>query len=66
MAGYQDQIDRLQESKEALLELPAYEDEVLFRIGQIYAEVKRYWEAFVLFDHLYEENPTGEIGEGSL
>ena len=66
VAGYQDQIDRLQESKEALLELPAYEDEVLFRIGQIYAEVKRYWEAFVLFDHLYEENPTGEIGEGSL
>ena len=49
-----------------LIELPAYEDEVTFRIGQIYAEIKRFWEGFVLFDKLYQQDRTSEIGEASM
>lgn len=60
------EISDLKESVSTLEELPAYEDEVSFRIGQIYVEVKRYWEAFVLFDRLYEEGPAEEIGEAAM
>ena len=60
------EIANIRESKKTLEELPAYEDEVTFRIGQIYAEVKRYWEAYVLFDALYKEDRNSEIGEVSM
>lgn len=62
----QAEIDDLASSKEVLIELPAYEDEVTFRIGQIYAEIKRFWEGFVLFDKLYQQDRTSEIGEASM
>lgn len=60
------QIDALKASIEELKGLPPYEDEVVFRIGQIYAEVKRYWEGYVLFDHLYRKDRTSEIGEMAM
>ncbi|MDF7826025.1 tetratricopeptide repeat protein [Pontiellaceae bacterium B12227] len=60
------EITDIKESKKTLEELPAYEDEVTFRIGQIYAEVKRYWEGYVLFDELYKKDRTSEIGEASM
>ena len=63
----QAEINDLASSKEVLIELPAYEDgEVTFRIGQIYAEIKRFWEGFVLFDKLYQQDRTSEIGEASM
>lgn len=60
------EITDIQESMKALNELPPYEDEVTFRIGQIYAEVKRYWEGYVLFDKLYRQDRASEIGEASM
>lgn len=49
------EIDALKESVQQLRELPPYEEEVLFRIGQIYADVKRFWEGYAAFDRLSEE-----------
>ncbi|VGO11646.1 hypothetical protein PDESU_00191 [Pontiella desulfatans] len=60
------EIADLRESMKTLNDLPPYEDEVTFRIGQIYAEVKRYWEGYVLFDKLYRQDRTSEIGEASM
>lgn len=62
----QNEIDDIKASINTLEELPPYEDEVTFRIGQIYAEVKRYWEAFVLFDKLYNVDRSSEIGEAAM
>jgi len=62
----QKEIDAIKESVALLSGLPPYEDEVTFRIGQIYAEVKRYWEGYVLFDSLYEKNRNSDIGEASV
>jgi TolA-binding protein len=60
------EINDIVESKKTLEGLPPYEDEVTFRIGQIYAEVKRYWEGYVLFDSLYQNDRNSEIGEASM
>jgi TolA-binding protein len=62
----QQDIDDIKESMKILNDLPAYEDEVTFRIGQIYAEVKRYWEGYVLFDKLYRQDRTSDIGEAAM
>lgn len=62
----QEEIDRIKASVTLLKGLPPYEDEVTFRIGQIYAEVKRYWEGYVLFDSLYEKDRNSDIGEASV
>jgi tetratricopeptide (TPR) repeat protein len=65
-SAVQEEIDKLRESVKFLKELPPYEEEVNFRIGQIYAEVKRYWESYVLFDALYNKDRNSEIGEASV
>lgn len=62
----QGEIDGINESIKTLQDLPAYEDEVTFRIGQIYAEVKRYWEGYVLFDSLYLKDRNSDIGEAAI
>ncbi len=62
----QGEIEDIKKATATLKELPPYEDEVTFRIGQIYAEVKRYWEGYVLFDKLYQDDRTSEIGEASM
>lgn len=62
----QNEITDIEASKTTLEGLPPYEDEVTFRIGQIYAEVKRYWEGYVLFDKLYQTDRNSEIGEASM
>jgi TolA-binding protein len=61
----QKEIDEIKESIKVLDDLPAYEDEVTFRIGQIYKDVKRFWEAYVLFDKLYEQDHNSDIGEAA-
>lgn len=60
------EIEEIKNSMNILKELPPYEDEVMFRIGQIYADVKRYWEGYVLFDKLYRTDADSQIGEASL
>ncbi|RKX35800.1 MAG: hypothetical protein DRP64_19110, partial [Verrucomicrobia bacterium] len=62
----QAEIDGIEASLATLKDLPPYEDEVTFRIGQIYAEVKRYWEGYVLFDSLYEKDRNSDIGEAAI
>jgi TolA-binding protein len=62
----QKDIDDIKQAMDVLDKLPAYEDEVAFRIGQIYAEVKRYWEGYVLFDKLYKQDRASDIGEASM
>jgi len=62
----QKEMDEIRESMDLLNGLPPYEDEVTFRIGQIYAEVKRYWEGYVLFDSLYEKDRNSDIGEAAI
>jgi tetratricopeptide (TPR) repeat protein len=61
----QGEVDEIQGAVDILKDLPPYEDEATFRIGQIYSDVKRYWEGFVLFDKLFAADPDGEIGEAS-
>ncbi len=61
----QEEIARIKSAVAVLKKLPPYEDEVTFRIGQIYAEVKRYWEGYVLFDSLYRKSPDSDIGEAA-
>ena len=61
----QAQLDEIDASMQQLKDLPPYEDEVTFRVGQIYTELKRYWEGFVIFDSLYQKNPGSEIGQAS-
>lgn len=60
------EVADLEESVRILNDLPPYESEVAFRVGQIYADVSRYWEGYVIFDKLYHEDATSEIGEASL
>ena len=62
----QNEINALSSSTETLIDLPPYEDEVLFRIASIYSERNRYWEGFVLFDELYQQDSLSEIGEAAL
>ncbi|VGO19168.1 tetratricopeptide repeat protein [Pontiella sulfatireligans] len=66
VAEREKEIGEIKESMTILSELPPYEDEVTLRIGQIYAEVKRYWEAYVLFDRLYANDRSSEIGEAAM
>lgn len=60
------EIEEVRNSIKILKEMPPYEDEVIFRTGQIYADVKRYWEGYVLFDKLYRADRHSDIGEASL
>ncbi len=61
----QTEVDEIQAAVDILKDLAPYEQEVTFRIGQIYSDVKRYFEGFVLFDKLYREGPDTEIGEAA-
>ncbi len=60
------ELENIRKLVEELTNLPPYEDEVAFRIGLIYRELKRYWEGYVLFDMLNTKDPDGDIGETSI
>lgn len=59
-------IEEIRSLIEKITELPPYEDEVAFRIGKIYHELKRYWEGYVLFEMLYERAPDSDIGGAAI
>ncbi len=59
------EMDGITQAVDLLKDLPPYEQEVTFRIGQVYSDVKRYWEGFVLYDKLYRDGPDTEIGEAA-
>ncbi len=50
----------------ALEQLPPYENDIDYRMAQIYREVDRYWEAVRFFDAVYESDPASELGERSI
>jgi len=60
------EIDAAQKLIVQVQELPPYEDEVALRIGQIYRQKKRYWEGYVLFEHLYKAKPGTEISDAAI
>jgi TolA-binding protein len=62
---FHSEVDEVQAAVDILKDLAPYEQEVTFRMGQIYSDVKRYFEGFVLFDKLYQEGPDSEIGEAA-
>jgi len=51
---------------EALENLPPYEDDIDYRMAQIYRQVDRYWEAVRFYDTVHAANPTNELGERSI
>jgi TolA-binding protein len=56
-------VVNLEESIGVLQSLPPYEDDVLYRTAQLYAEVGRPWEAVALFDVVSGRDPNGEMGQ---
>jgi len=60
------QIEQIKELIQTVLKLKPYEDEVAFRIGQIYRLKKRYWEGYVLFNRLYTEKLGSDISEAAI
>ncbi len=50
----------------ALEELPPYENDIDYRMAQIYQKVDRYWEAVRFFDTVYAADPSSELGERSI
>jgi tetratricopeptide (TPR) repeat protein len=60
------QIEKIKELIQTVRELQPYEDEVAFRIGQIYRKKKRFWEGYVLFNRLYTEKPGSDISEAAI
>jgi tetratricopeptide (TPR) repeat protein len=46
-----------------LLSLPPYENEVLYRIGELYSETRRPWEAVVALTRLANRDPDGDLGQ---
>jgi len=67
-----DQIEKPKELLEleglvaALEKLPPYENNVAYRMAQLYRTVDRYWEALRFFDRVYEADPDGDLGERSI
>jgi len=55
-------ITQLRAALETLQKIPDYDVHIAYRAAQIYAEQKRYWEAAVLFDHIYQKYPAREEG----
>ena len=53
----------LEEATGALVSLPPYEREVVYRMGQIYAAAQRPWEAVVVLSSVAEHNPAGEMAQ---
>ena len=62
---FESDIKNIEAQLAALKDLPPYEQEVTFRMGQIYSDVQRYWEGFTLFNKLYRESPDSDIGEAA-
>ncbi|QHI70522.1 tetratricopeptide repeat protein [Tichowtungia aerotolerans] len=55
-------LAELEESIGTLLSLPPYEDDVVYRVGQLYYECGRPWEALGAFDLTTSRDPDGERG----
>jgi len=50
----------------ALENLEPYENNIDYRMAQIYRQVDRYWEAVRFFDTVYAVDPASELGDRSI
>ena len=50
----------------ALQKLPAYENNIAYRMGQLYEEVDRYWEAVEFFDAVYAKEQDTDLGHRAV
>jgi TolA-binding protein len=50
----------------ALEKLPAYENNIDYRMGQLYQQVNRYWEAVEFFDAVYGKEQNTDLGHRSV
>lgn len=57
------ELTMLEESVGAIVGLPPYENDVLYRVGQLYAAASRPWEAVTALDMVANNDPEGERGE---
>jgi tetratricopeptide (TPR) repeat protein len=53
----------IEESIGTLLSLPPYEDDVIYRVGQLYYECDRPWEALCAFDMIVSRDAESEQGK---
>jgi len=58
-------IEELGQALETLQKVPDYDIHIAYRAAQIYTEQKRYWEAVVLFDQLYQKHSAKEEGQAA-
>lgn len=47
-------------------DLPPYENDIKYRMAQIYSEVDRYWEAVKFLDIVYMADPESDMGKFSF
>lgn len=50
----------------ALEAMPPYENDIDYRMAQLYKKVDRYWEASKFFDRVYTAEPDTELGQRSV
>lgn len=55
-----------QEQLKLLEDMPDYDQDVVFRVARTYAELKRYWEALLLFRSIYEDYPKHRLAQEAL
>lgn len=60
------EVRELEELLVALKKLPPYENNVAYRIGQIYQSVARYYEAVEYFDFVYGRDLTGQLRDRAM
>jgi len=60
------EIQKLERLVNALRDLPPYENNVAFRMAELYQAVDRYWEAFTFFDRVYQADPDTDLGAASI
>jgi tetratricopeptide (TPR) repeat protein len=65
-AGGEGDPEELRAQLKSLKKAYDYDTHISRRAAQIYSELKRYWEAVVLFEQIYEKNPTSKEGHTAL
>ncbi len=60
------ELVELEESTGVLLRLPPYEEDVIYRIGLLFARAGRPWEAIAALDYIVGRDPESEKGQDAF
>ncbi len=60
------ELIKLENMVAKLVGLPAYENNIKYRMALIYKGVGRYWEAVRFYDSIYAADPASKIGERAI